>query len=81
MDTIVDKKQGMSINQLLYMQIRILTMFCDRHKLSVNMASRIFEENGIFSLIEYGWDGYHCGGDELVYEDMENILKRKGAIA
>ena len=80
MNVIVGEKHNMSINQLLYMQIRILTMFCDRHNISINKASKIFEENEIFSLIEYGWDGYHCGSDEIVYEDMENILKIKGVI-
>lgn len=81
MEKAANEKQTAALNQLLYMQIRILRMFCQRHDMSINAASRIFEENQIFSLIEFGWDGYHCGGDELVYEDMENILKRRGAIA
>lgn len=81
METTVSERQTVSLNQLLYMQIRILRMFCNRHNMSINEASKMFEDNQVFSLIEYGWDGYHCGGDELVYEDMENILKRRGAIA
>ena len=58
METTVNERQTVSLNQLLYMQIRILRMFCDRHNMSINEASRMFEDNQIFSLIEYGWDGY-----------------------
>jgi len=70
----------MNISEVLYMQLRIVFMFCDRTGTPIDAANKLFEENGIYDLISYGYAGYHCGGDELVYDDMMAVLKSKGAI-
>ena len=70
----------MTINEIIFMQIRIVRLFCVRYALKVKEVNRIFVENKIYEFIENGYDTYHCGGDELVFNDVRDILLRNGAI-
>ena len=70
----------MNINEVIFMQVRILRLFCIRYGISVNKMHKIFSENGIYTLISDGYPGYHCGGDEIVYEDVKGILTERGVL-
>ena len=71
----------MTINEIIFMQLRIVRLFSERFFLKVSEVNHIFCEHGIYELIQEGYGTYHCGGDEIVYEDVLEILKREGALA
>ena len=69
------------INEITYMQVRIVRLFVERFSLSVHKVNEIFNENHIYDWIENCYDTYHCGGDEIVYDDVLQILKQNGVLA
>ena len=66
------------LDEVLFMQTRLFSMFCQRHPLvsSVEM-NRIFTDNGIWDFIEKGYDGLHTEGDEAIYEEIMAFLHKK----
>ena len=71
----------MLINEIIFMQIRIVRLFCERYALNVNAINKLFIDNKIYELIEDCYDSYHCGSDEIVYSDVRDILVKNGALA
>ena len=71
----------MSINEIIFMQIRIVRLFCKRLSLKANEVNSLFIDNGIYDMIEDGYDMYHCGSDEIVYNDAKDLLMRNGGLA
>ena len=68
------------INEILYMEIRLIGAFCARYKLTRAAASKIFSNYGIWQYIESCYDAFHINGDEYNLDDICNVLKRKGAL-
>ena len=68
------------INEITFMQIRIVRLFAQRFSLEVNEVNRIFNENKIYELIEDCYGVYHCGGDEIVYNDVLEIFRKNGVL-
>lgn len=60
------------------MQIRIVRLFCERLALRASEVNKLFIDNGIYDMIEDGYDAYHCGSDEIVYNDIKEILIQNG---
>lgn len=71
----------MSINEIIFMQMRIVRLFCERLSLKANEVNKLFIENDIYVLIEDGYDMYHCGSDEIVYNDVKDVLIQNGGLA
>ena len=71
----------MLINEIIFMQIRIVRLFCERLELGANEVNKLFIDNGIYDLIEDGYGTYHCGSDEIVYDDVKEILMRNGGLS
>ena len=69
------------IDEVLYMQVRIFRMFCERTSIDPQVANRLFLQAGVWRYIAECFDILHLGGDELVYEDVLRMLRRQGAAA
>lgn len=67
------------INEILYMEIRLLGAFSERYKLTRAAANRIFTKYSIWQYIESCYDVFHISGDDYDLDDICNVLKRKGA--
>lgn len=69
------------IDEVLYMQVRIFRMFCERTSIDPQVANRLFLQAGVWRYIAECFDILHLGGDELVYEDVLRMLHRQGVAA
>lgn len=69
------------IDEVLYMQVRIFRMFCERTGMDPQAANRLFLQAGVWKYIADCFDSLHLGGDELVYEDVQRLLRRQGVAA
>lgn len=69
------------IDEVLYMQVRIFRMFCERTGMDPQVANRLFLQAGVWKYIADCFDSLHLGGDELVYEDVQRLLRRQGVAA
>lgn len=69
------------LDEILYMQVRIFRMFCERTGLDPKAANRLFTQAGVWKFIEHCFDSLHLGGDELVYEDVLRLLRHQGVAA
>ena len=66
------------LNEVLFMQTRLFSMFCQRHpNVTAIEMDRIFKENGIWDFIEQGYEGLHTEGDEAIYEEISDILRQR----
>lgn len=65
--------------QILYMQVRILRMASDRFGISLKEAAGLFRKYEVLSYIRVGWGIFHTEGDEAVFLDVRQFLKKKGA--
>ena len=68
------------INEILFMEIRLLGEFCQRYKTSRAAANDLFSKHKIWQYIESRYDAFHVNGDEYNLDDICNVLKAKGAI-
>ncbi len=72
------KHSTFHLDEMLFMQTRLFSLFCQRHP-SVNSVEmdKIFRDNGIWDFIEKGYDGLHTEGDEAIYEEIMDILRKR----
>ena len=68
------------INEIIFMEIRLLGEFCRKNKMNRATANDIFSKYEIWQYIEECYDMFHINGDEYNLNDISRILKRKGAI-
>ena len=68
------------INEVIFMEIRLVGEFCRKYNMSRAAASDLFSKNKIWQYIESCYDTFHVNGDEYNLDDISNILKAKGAI-
>lgn len=62
------------INEVLYMEVRLIRDFCKKHNMTMKRANEIFKENEIWSYIEDCYDALHTSGDEYILNDIESML-------
>ena len=62
------------INEVLYMEVRLIREFCKKHNVSMGVANKIFKENQIWSYIEDCYEALHTSGDEYILNDIEAML-------
>ena len=68
------------INEILFMETRIFREFCRKNDVSAEKGNAIFNEHRIWHYIESCYDMLHMNGDEYIVNDIENILKKQGAL-
>ena len=64
--------------QITFMQTRISRMASLRWGLSMRQVMQLFSENGVLEYIEECFDYFHLEGDEAVFEDVEEYLRKRG---
>lgn len=69
------------IDDVLYMQTRIFRMFCERSGMRPRDANALFLRVGAWDFIADCFGLLHVSGDELVYDDVMQLLRCKGAVA
>jgi len=62
------------MNEILFMEMRLLQQFCVRHKLKSVTVSQMFNDHNIWNYIEECYDTLHMNGDEYILNDIEEIL-------
>lgn len=65
---------------MLYMQNRLFRMFIEEKNIDSKKADKIFITYGIWKYIEDCYDLLHLNGDDAAMEDIDLILKKKGAL-
>ena len=68
------------LNEVLFMEARIFSEFMTKFRFKPKTANRIFNDFGIWKYIEDSYDVLHTNGDEYVLNDIEYILRRRGAL-
>ena len=66
------------IDEILYMEIRLLDLFCHNYDVSSVQANRLFNNYGIWDYIEECYDTLHMSGDEYILSCITDILTVKG---
>lgn len=66
------------LNEVLFMEIRILREYCERYKITMRAASEIFEKYKIWEYIEDCYASLHTSGDEYVFNEIDMVLKHDG---
>ena len=66
------------INEILYMEMRLLQQFCTRHSMESINANRLFKEYAIWNYIEDCYNTLHLNGDEYILNDIEQIMAARG---
>ncbi len=67
------------LNEVLYMEMRLLQQFCQRYQCGSKTANSLFSKYGIWKYIEDCYSSLHMNGDEYVLNDIEEILRAQGA--
>ncbi len=65
------------LNETLFMQTRLFSLFCERTNIDPKKADLLFKDYGIWNYIENCYDSLHLEGDENIYLDIINILHSK----
>lgn len=68
----------MLINEVLYMQVRLFSMFCDEYQIDSKRANKIFNANKIWEYIDKCYGLLHLSGDEMAMDDITHILINNG---
>lgn len=68
------------LNEILFMEARIFSDFMMKFHMKPKTANRIFKEFGIWKYIEDSYDVLHVNGDEFILNDIEYILRKRGAL-
>lgn len=64
--------------EILFMQTRLIRLASERWHLSIEQIIQLFKANDIFKYIEIGYGIFHCEGDDVVLDDVEQLIARKG---
>lgn len=71
----------MGFNEIVFMELRLMRMLCNRLQINTNKANEIFKSYGIFDYIESCYDVLHTEGDQNAFDDIVDILSRNGALS
>ena len=67
------------IDEILFMEARLLRLFCERFQIDQLEANRLFNQYGIWDYIERCYDYFHTCGDDYIVDDITEVLQAKGA--
>ena len=68
------------INEVLYMEIRLVGAFSEKYKLTRAALNEIFSKYKIWQSIESCYEVFHLNGDEYNLDDISEYLKGKGVV-
>ena len=63
------------INEVLYMEIRLVGAFSEKYKLTRAAVNEIFSKYKIWQYIESCYEVFHLNGDEYNLDDISEYLK------
>ena len=68
------------INEILFMEVRLIQEFCEKHNISIRRGNEIFNENQIWNYMEDCYESLHTSGDKYILNDLEEVLQLRGAL-
>ena len=68
------------LNEVLFMQTRLFSLFCEKNKIEPKEADLLFKKYGIWNYIENCYDSLHLEGDDSIYTDIINILHSNNVV-
>lgn len=68
------------INEVLFMELRLLRLFREKFHLSGREANEIFVEHKIWDYIEECYEALHVSSDECALDEIETLLRNKGVV-
>ena len=68
------------IDEVLFMETRIFSEYCKKMNMPPKEVNRLFNLFRIWEYIESCYDTLHLNGDECVIDDVQMIIKKKGAV-
>ena len=66
------------LNELIFFELRIFRMFCEKLQVSSADTNKLFETYGVWKYIEDTYDMLRLNGDECAVNDIWEMLKVKG---
>lgn len=66
------------LNELIFFEVRIFRMFCEKLQVSSADTNKLFETYGVWKYIEDTYDMLRLNGDECAVNDIWEMLKVKG---
>lgn len=66
------------IDEILFMQLRLFRLFCERSNLSPREGNALWQEHDIWSFIESCYDILHLSGDDPALDDISRKLASEG---
>ena len=66
------------LDEMLFFEIRIFKMFCDKAKVSASEGNKLFDSYGIWKYIEDTYEMMHLNGDESCLINIFKVLQLKG---
>ncbi len=65
-------------SEIIFMQTRLIRRASEEWHLPIEKVVAIFKKNSILDYIEIEYGIFHCEGDDVVLEDIDELLARKG---
>ena len=66
------------LDEMIFFEMRIFKMFCDRAKVSASEGNKLFDSYGIWRYIEDTYEMMHLNGDDSALIEVFEVLKAKG---
>ena len=66
------------LDEMIFFEMRIFKMFCDRAKVSASEGNKLFDSYGIWRYIEDTYEMMHLNGDDSALMEVFVVLKAKG---
>ena len=72
-----DRRCGL-IDEVLYMQVRLFRMFCERSGVDPRQGNELFKAGDVWDFISSCYDYLHLSGDEAALDDVYARLRHAG---
>ena len=69
------KEQRYSDHEIIYMQVRLYHLACEKWDATPKEILAIFKKNNLFLKIKECYDSFHLYGDEGVLEDLFQMIE------
>ncbi|MDR0910272.1 MAG: DUF3791 domain-containing protein [Spirochaetaceae bacterium] len=64
----------MDINDVLFLQIHIASLYCRKHKLSTKQFLELDKRCNFLGFIEKAYEPFHLTGDKGILEEMDKYV-------
>jgi hypothetical protein len=69
----------MSLDNVLYLQVRIAHKYIKRHNISIEQFRQRDRDYDIMGFLEIGYEPYHLTGDEGVLDEIDALVVEQQA--